>query len=120
MVRPHVIGGGTANVRQYGSGNKLPGQVQMEVMRAVEKLQDNAFGAEIHIKVEEALGRSVQQPQIFTALSRLCKRGFLENHRSGTIGRSPVIKFFRLTDKGYDALGLKPGRRKTTPNVYAG
>lgn len=88
------------------SSRDLLGSFEYRVVRSIEKLKQEAYGAEIGRYLSRELGRDVTAPQVYMTLSRLVKRGFVSFEDTNPVpergGRSR--KRFKLEAGGVRAL----------------
>ncbi len=82
------------------------GEFEQLVLLAVLRLKDAAYGPRISAVVEEALDRTVSRGALYSSLSRLDEKGFLEwsveatsSGRSGSRNRR-----FAVTEPGVEVL----------------
>lgn len=80
----------------------LPSDFEQQVLLAVWRLKDAAYGASIRAELEERVGAPVAQGAVYTTLMRLEKKGFL---RSRLADPTPVRggrakRYFSITPEG--------------------
>ena len=59
-----------------------PSDFEQQVLLAVWRLQDNAYGASVRNELEERTGRPVAQGAVYVTLVRLEKKGLLRSRMS--------------------------------------
>jgi DNA-binding PadR family transcriptional regulator len=60
----------------------LPGDFEQQVLLAVWRLGDDAYGATVHDELEARTGTPVAQGAVYTTLVRLEKKGWLRSRLS--------------------------------------
>ena len=60
----------------------LPSDFEQQVLLAVWRLDDDAYGATVREELEERTGREVSQGAVYTTLVRLEKKGMLRSRMS--------------------------------------
>lgn len=92
---------------------KTPGPFEEMVMRAVQRLQPNAYGITIMALLEEATGGDVALGAVYTTLERLEKKGYVKSWRSDPTpergGRAK--RMFELQAPGAQALSEAERKR---------
>ncbi|MGD2070161.1 MAG: helix-turn-helix transcriptional regulator [Gemmatimonadota bacterium] len=85
----------------------LPSDVEQQVMLAVWRLGDEAYGVPVRDELERTAGREVTAGAVYTTLVRLEKKGWLRSSMGDpTPERGGKAKrFFRVTSDGVEALG---------------
>src|SRR4051794_40478310 len=83
-----------------------PGGLSWDVMLAVHRLRDNAYGVSVRREVNERIGREVSFGAIYTTLSRLEQDGLVRSHEGDPTpergGRAK--RYYQLTGHGVAAL----------------
>jgi PadR family transcriptional regulator, regulatory protein PadR len=78
------------------------GNFELMILLALIRLGDNAYGVPITKEIEERSGRGVSVASVYTALERLCEKGFVASELGEPTpergGRAK--RFFRITAKG--------------------
>ena len=77
------------------------GPLEEQVMLAVARTGDEAYGMAVRREIERVIGRDVAIGAIYATLDRLEAKELLESERTG--GRTPR-RIFRLTPRGARAL----------------
>jgi DNA-binding PadR family transcriptional regulator len=80
----------------------LPGDFEQQVLLAVWRLGDGAYGSAVRDEIEARTGHDVAHGAVYVTLVRLEKKGFL---RSSLSDPTPVRggkakRFFRITPEG--------------------
>lgn len=96
-----------------------PSDFEQQVLLAVWRLGENAYGASVRDEIEERTGRDVAQGAVYVTLVRLEKKGLL---RSSLADPTPVRggkakRFFGITDTGIE--GVRSARR-TMDSLWEG
>jgi DNA-binding PadR family transcriptional regulator len=80
----------------------LPGDFEQQVLLAVWRLEEEAYGARVQEELEERTGRSVSQGAVYTTLVRLEKKGMLRSRMSDPtpVRGGKAKRFFRITAAG--------------------
>jgi PadR family transcriptional regulator PadR len=86
------------------------GQFEIYCLRAVVKLDDDAYGANVHSLLEETLRRPIPHSQVYICLSRLESKGFV---RSVIGAPEPIRGGRRKRLFSIEALGTKVLRDAT-------
>lgn len=60
----------------------IPSDFEQQVLLAVWRLGEGAYGAAVRDEIEERTGRSVAQGAVYVTLVRLEKKGLLRSHLS--------------------------------------
>jgi PadR family transcriptional regulator, regulatory protein PadR len=96
-----------------------PGEMELMVLLAVVRLDDDAYGVPISKELRNLAGREVALGSIYAALERLEKKGFVTSllgeptpERGGRAKR-----YFRVTPAGLRALRLT---RTALTNLWSG
>lgn len=63
-------------------GTNVPGDFEQQVLLAVWRLGDVAYGGSVRDELEERTGRSVAQGAVYVTLVRLEKKGLLRSYLS--------------------------------------
>ena len=63
-------------------GTNVPGDFEQQVLLAVWRLDDRAYGAAVRDLIEARAGRSVAHGAVYVTLVRLEKKGLLRSHLS--------------------------------------
>src|SRR5260370_39443699 len=66
-------------------GPLLLGRFEYSLMRAIEILGTNAYGAQIGRYLSEKLHRDVTPPQVYITLERLAKRGLVRSENTDPV-----------------------------------
>ena len=84
----------------------LPSDVEQQVLLAVWRLGDEAYGVPVSDELERTAGRSVTAGAVYTTLVRLERKGWLRSRMGDpTPERGGKAKrYFRITDAGVTAL----------------
>ncbi len=84
----------------------LPSDVEQQVLLAVWRLGDEAYGVPVRDELEETAGREVTAGAVYTTLVRLEKKGWLRSSMGDpTPERGGKAKrFFRITADGMESL----------------
>jgi DNA-binding PadR family transcriptional regulator len=82
------------------------GEFEQLVLLALLRLQDNAYGATIHMEVQKRTRRPISISAVYTTLDRLAEKGLVEPHIGDPTPRrgGRRKKFFRLLPEGAEAL----------------
>lgn len=98
------------------------GQFEFEVMTAVARLRQRAYGVAIWDEVQERHGRQVTIGALYTALGRLERKGFLSSSLGAPTpergGRAK--KFYRVEAAGVTAMGQHRERAMVSLASFAG
>jgi len=80
---------------------RTPSEFQKAVLQAVADLGANAYGLQVWQLVTLRLGRELPMAQVYLALHRQAKRGFLtKTETRSPITRTRRVVLFALTDDG--------------------
>jgi len=90
---------------------RIPSDFEQQVLLAVWRLGDGAYGASVRNEIEERTGRTVAQGAVYVTLIRLEKKELL---RSRLADPTPVRggkakRLFTITDEGMS--GVRAARR---------
>ena len=85
---------------------QTPGDLEQQVMLAVWRLGDEAYGGNVRDELERQAGRSLAQGAVYVTLVRLEKKGFL---RSRLADPTPVRggkakRYFEILPEGMQAV----------------
>lgn len=83
------------------SGN-VPSDFEQQVLLAVWRLEEAAYGTTVRDELEARTGRSVSQGAVYTTLVRLEKKGLLSSRMSDPtpVRGGKARRFFRITEGG--------------------
>ena len=89
----------------------LPGDFEQQVLLAVWRLGDSAYGASVRDELEARTGVGVAQGAVYTTLLRLEKKGLLSSHLSDPtpVRGGKAKRLFSITPTGRD--GVQAARR---------
>jgi PadR family transcriptional regulator PadR len=81
---------------------KLPSDFEQQVLLAVWRLDDEAYGASVRDELEERTGHGVAQGAVYTTLMRLEKKGLLRSWLSDPtpVRGGKAKRIFRITPQG--------------------
>lgn len=84
----------------------LPSDVEQQVLLAVWRLGEEAYGVPVRDELERTAGRQVSAGAVYTTLVRLEKKGWLGSSMGDpTPERGGKAKrYFRITDDGIESL----------------
>lgn len=84
----------------------LVGEFQVEVLRAVDSLSNQAYGTRVRDFIQRRIDRQVNMPQVYTALIRLEKLGLVSSTVEEKACRSKgrPRRFYSVSDSGYNML----------------
>lgn len=90
---------------------RVPSDFEQQVLLAVWRLGDEAYGASVRAEIEERTGKTVAQGAVYVTLIRLEKKELL---RSRMADPTPVRggkskRFFAITPEGME--GVRTARR---------
>ena len=88
------------------------GVFQFEVLIAVRELGNNAYGVQIRKHMAEKMDRDLHQPQVYSALFKLEKQGFLNSqiNKQDTAGRrGRPRRIYALSTPGLRLLNAREG-----------
>jgi PadR family transcriptional regulator PadR len=87
-------------------GDRPPTDVEQQILLAVWRLEDDAYGVTIHDELERRTGRSMTAGALYTTLVRLESKGWLRSSMGDpTPERGGKAKrFFSITPDGARAL----------------
>lgn len=79
-----------------------PGDFEQQVLLAVWRLADRAYGASVRDELEQRTGTPVAQGAVYTTLVRLEKKGYLRSHLSDPtpVRGGKAKRFFAITPAG--------------------
>lgn len=79
-----------------------PSDFEQQVLLAVWRLDDEAYGTSVRDELEERTGRDVAQGAVYTTLVRLEKKGLLRSRMSDPtpVRGGKAKRFFRITPEG--------------------
>jgi PadR family transcriptional regulator PadR len=80
--------GGLADTSASPKGrtkNRLLGRFEYSVLRAIESLGDDAYGARIGVYLSDQLKKPVTAPQVYMTLERLAKQGFVRSEATNPL-----------------------------------
>lgn len=82
--------------------SKHPGDFEQQVLLAVWRLDDGAYGASVRNELEERTGASVAQGAVYTTLIRLEKKGLLTSSLSDPtpVRGGKAKRIFTITAEG--------------------
>ena len=94
-----------------GMTHNLPGDFEQQVLLAVWRLDEDAFGATVRDEIESRSGRSVAQGAVYVTLMRLEKKGLLVSRLSDPtpVRGGKAKRLFRITPEG--VAGVREVRR---------
>lgn len=97
----------------------IPSDFEQQVLLAVWRLGDDAYGTSVRDELEERTGRDVAQGAIYTTLVRLEKKGLLRSIMSDPtpVRGGKAKRFFRITERG--VRGVQDARA-AMDNLWAG
>jgi DNA-binding PadR family transcriptional regulator len=97
----------------------LPTDVEQQVLLAVWRLGEEAYGVPVRDELEEVAGRSVSASAVYSTLVRLERKGWIDSSMGDpTPERGGKAKrFFRITGTGKEALRTA---RETMDRLWAG
>ena len=96
-MRPPGGEGGSSN----GSSDPQPAQAfEEQVLLAVVRSEENAYGMTIRRALEERTGRNVSIGAVYATLNRMEEKGWVRS----TSGEGRARRYFFLTPAGADAL----------------
>lgn len=80
----------------------LPSDFEQQVLLAVWRLGDEAYGTPVRAELEERTGREVSQGAVYTTLVRLEKKGMLRSRMSDPtpVRGGKAKRFFHITEAG--------------------
>jgi PadR family transcriptional regulator, regulatory protein PadR len=80
----------------------IPSDFEQQVLLAVWRLGDEAYGASVRDELEEATGRDVAQGAVYVTLVRLEKKGWLKSSLSDPtpVRGGKAKRFFRILPEG--------------------
>jgi DNA-binding PadR family transcriptional regulator len=89
----------------------IPGDFEQQVLLAVWRLDDDAYGASVRDEIETRTGRSVAQGAVYVTLVRLEKKGMLRSHLSDPtpVRGGKAKRVFEILPAGIE--GLRAARR---------
>ncbi len=84
----------------------VPGDFEQQVLLAVWRLEEDAYGTTVRDELEERTGRPVSQGAVYTTLVRLEKKGLLTSRMSDPtpVRGGKARRFFRITARGREGL----------------
>jgi DNA-binding PadR family transcriptional regulator len=84
----------------------LPSDFEQQVLLAVWRLRDTAYGASVRDELEERTGREVSQGAVYVTLVRLEKKGLLRSRLSEPtpVRGGKAKRFFRITPAGTEGV----------------
>lgn len=84
---------------------KLTGEFELQLLTALLRLKENAYGMTIHKEIENCMNKKVAIGAIYTSLDRLEKKGFVDSYQAaGTAPRAGrPRRFFKITAEGHRA-----------------
>jgi PadR family transcriptional regulator PadR len=82
------------------------GEFEQLILLALLRLQENAYGATIHMEVQKRTRRPISISAVYTTLDRLAEKGLVEPHVGAPTPRrgGRRKKFYRLLPEGAEAL----------------
>jgi DNA-binding PadR family transcriptional regulator len=91
--------------------HNLPSDFEQQVLLAVWRLAEDAYGTTVRDEIESRSGRSVAQGAVYVTLMRLEKKGFLVSRLSDPtpIRGGKAKRRFRITPEGI--AGVREVRR---------
>lgn len=89
----------------------LPGDFEQQVLLAVWRLDDDAYGASVRDEIETRTGAAVAQGAVYTTLIRLEKKGLLRSRLSDPtpVRGGKAKRLFAITPEG--RAGVEATRR---------
>lgn len=80
----------------------IPSDFEQQVLLAVWRLGDDAYGASVRDELEEATGHDVAQGAVYVTLMRLEKKGWLKSSLSDPtpVRGGKAKRFFRILPDG--------------------
>ena len=94
----------------------LLGSLEEQVMLAVLRTGDEAYGMNVRRELEDVTGRDVTIGSVYATLDRLEAKGYVTSARS-TGGDAPSRRIFEVTKPGHLSLALT---RATRERLWAG
>ena len=88
------VSGGRSHLRPF----------QLVTMQTIKALDCDAYGAEIERALTTRLRSHVHEAQVYSAIRRLCSRGFITPRETRVVRSSPPLKIYALTSEGERAL----------------
>lgn len=85
-----------------GQAGSTPGDFEQQVLLAVWRLEDEAYGSRIRDELEERTGREIAHGAVYVTLVRLEKKGLLRSRLSDPtpVRGGKAKRFFRITPEG--------------------
>lgn len=83
-------------------GRTSPSDFEQQVLLAVWRLKDTAYGASVRDELEDRTGRGVAQGAVYVTLMRLEKKGLLRSKLSDPtpVRGGKAKRFFEITPEG--------------------
>lgn len=80
----------------------LPGDFEQQVLLAVWRMGDNAYGAAVRDELEARTGQDVAHGAVWVTLVRLEKKGWVRSRLSDPtpVRGGKAKRFFRITEEG--------------------
>ena len=94
----------------------LLGSLEEQVMLAVLRTGDEAYGMNVRRELEDVTGRDVTSGSVYATLDRLEAKGYVTSARP-TGGEAPSRSIFEVTKRGHLSLALP---RATRERLWAG
>ncbi|WP_413661870.1 PadR family transcriptional regulator [Methylocystis iwaonis] len=106
-------------IKQRERLTRLPGLIQLAILRVIAMTPLNAYGTAITSEVSRNIGRDVADGQIYVALSRLEQQGFIQSRvemvqMPSERSRGRPRKYYALTALGRRALECAGALTSTT------
>lgn len=84
----------------------LPSDFEQQVLLAVWRLGDDAYGASVRDELESRTGHDVAHGAVYVTLVRLEKKGLVHSHLSDPtpVRGGKAKRFFRITPEGVEGV----------------
>lgn len=84
----------------------VPSDFEQQVLLAVWRLGNGAYGAAVRDEIEERTGRSVAQGAVYVTLVRLEKKGLLRSHLSDPtpVRGGKAKRYFEILPEGIEGV----------------
>lgn len=103
-------------MRRRDAEPALLGSLEEQVMLAVLRTGDEAYGMNVRRELEEVTGRDITIGSVYATLDRLEAKGHVASTRSGG-GDAPSRRIFEVTRSGLASLALT---RDTRERLWVG
>lgn len=87
-------------------GTNVPSDFEQQILLAVWRLGDGAYGAAVRDELEERTGRAVAQGAVYVTLVRLEKKGLLRSRLSDPtpVRGGKAKRFFEILPEGIEGV----------------